>query len=123
MQNASRVTLKWIGVVPNIRSFVCTRISAHRLEESDNDSILNSRKFHLQKLNFLLKPHVFFLHHRIHNSSKDGNYRVKVNRKVETLAAMFVNNSASALQPYMKLMRIDKPIGTNIFNVLNFVPD
>jgi hypothetical protein len=98
-------------------------LSAHRLEESYNDSILNSRKCHRRKHNSLLKPPVSFLHHSIHSSSKDCSYEVEGKRKVGTLAAMFVNNSSSALQPYMKLMRIDKPIGTNTFNVLNFVPD
>jgi hypothetical protein len=47
---------------------------------------------------------------------------VGIDRRARTLAAAFVNNSASALQPYMKLMRIDKPIGTDLFKVLIYVP-
>lgn len=117
MQNASHVPVKWLAVVSNIRSCVCSRtLTAHRLEESDNDRILNSKKLHGQKRSSVLKPHFWFVSHSIHSSSsKDGSHKVEVNRKVGTLAAMFVNNSASALQPYMKLMRIDKPIGTNSF--------
>jgi hypothetical protein len=67
---------------------------------------------------------MLFLHCNTHsNSSQDDSYQVKVKRKVGTLAATFVNNSAPSLQPYMKLMRIDKPIGTNSFYILNFMPD
>jgi hypothetical protein len=47
---------------------------------------------------------------------------VGIDRRAGTLAEAFVNNSASALQPYMKLMRIDKPIGTNPFEILIYVP-
>ncbi|KAJ9601025.1 hypothetical protein L9F63_000863, partial [Diploptera punctata] len=35
-----------------------------------------------------------------------------VERKKGSLAAAIVNNSSSELQPYLKLMRIDKPIGS-----------
>jgi hypothetical protein len=47
---------------------------------------------------------------------------VGVNRRAGTFAATFVNNSSPALQPYMKLMRIDKPIGKNPFEILIYVP-
>jgi hypothetical protein len=87
-----------------------------RIEKSDIDSNSSSRKSHRQKCNFLSKSGMFFLQCNAHsNSSHDDSYQVEVKRKVGTLAATFVNNSAASLQPYMKLMRIDKPTGTNLF--------
>lgn len=112
VHNASCVPIKWMGVVPNICNCVCSRLSAHKLEERDNDSIVGSRKCHQHKYNSLLKPNIFLQHNSFHNNfSKDGSHGVEVKRKAGTFAAAFVNNSASSLQPYMKLMRIDKPIG------------
>jgi len=124
MQNTRHMSIKRIVMLPKRCSCMCSRrLSIHRLEESNNDSILNSRKSHQQNSDFLLKSNVVFLRHSTHNNSSTDDCQEEVNRKVGTLAATFVNNSASALQPYMKLMRIDKPIGINIFHVLTFMPD
>jgi hypothetical protein len=68
------------------------------------------------------KSGMFFLTCNAYSSSsQDTAYQVEVKKKVGTLAATFVNNSPASLQPYMKLMRIDKPIGTDPFYIENFM--
>lgn len=120
MQNARRINIKWVTVLPARCSCVCSRIlSIHRLKEWDNDGGIS----HQQNCKLSCKPNVLFLHYNAPiNSSKQCYCQVGVNRRAGTLAAAFVNNSASALQPYMKLMRIDKPIGINPIEILTYVP-
>jgi len=95
------------------------------MEKSDIGSNSSSkRRSHRQNCNFFSKLGMFFLPCNAYsNSSQDSSYQVEVKEKVGTLAAATVNNSAASLQPYMKLMRIDKPIGTNSFYIENFVPE
>lgn len=114
MQSGKYIPIKQIALLPKSCSCVCSRIlSMKRIEKSDIDSNSSSRKSHRQKCNFLSKSGMFFLQCNAHsNSSHDDSYQVEVKRKVGTLAATFVNNSAASLQPYMKLMRIDKPTGS-----------
>jgi hypothetical protein len=95
------------------------------MSKSDTDSNSSSkRRSRQQNCNFFSKSGTFFLQCNAYsNSSQDTNYQVEVKKKAGTLAATFVNNSAASLQPYMKLMRIDKPIGTNPFYIENFLPE
>jgi hypothetical protein len=96
-------------------------LSIHLLEDCDHDGTL--RISQQQNCKFSSKPNVLFLHYNAaNNSSNQYCCQVGVNRRAGTLAAAFVNNSAPALQPYMKLMRIDKPIGTYPFEILIYVP-
>lgn len=124
VQNARHIGIKWVTLMPKRCSFVCIRIlSMYRLEECDNYSTLSLRISQRQNCKFPPNPNVLFLHYNAHNnSSKSDCCQVGIDRRARTLAAAFVNNSASALQPYMKLMRIDKPIGTDLFKVLIYVP-
>jgi hypothetical protein len=117
MQNGRYIAIKQIALLPKSCSCVCSRnLSMNQIEKSDIDSNSRSKKSHRQNCNFLSKSGMFFLQCNAHSSSsRDNSYQVKVQRKVGTLAATLVNNSAASLQPYMKLMRIDKPIGTNPF--------
>lgn len=112
VQNARRIGIKCVTVLPKRCSCVCSKVlSVHRLEECDNYSTL--RISQQQNCKFPSNPSVLFLHYNAYNnSSKSDCCEVGINRRAGTLAAAFVNNSASALQPYMKLMRIDKPIGS-----------
>jgi len=95
------------------------------MEKSNIGSNSSSkRRNHRQNCNFFSNSGVLVLPCNAYsNSSQDTSYQVEVKKKVGTLAATFVNNSAASLQPYMKLMRIDKPIGTNSFYIENFVPE
>lgn len=117
VQNARHVGIKRVTLLPKSSSCVCPIIlPMYRLEECDNYRTLSLRIGQRQNCKFPSNPNVLFLHYNAHNnSSKSDCCQVGIDRRAGTLAAAFVNNSASALQPYMKLMRIDKPIGTNHF--------
>jgi hypothetical protein len=95
------------------------------MEKCNIDSKSSSRRrSHEQNHNVFSKLSILFLRCNAYsNSSRDTRYQVEVKKKVGTLAATFVNNSAASLQPYMKLMRIDKPIGTNTFYIESFVSE
>ncbi|XP_069680416.1 4-hydroxybenzoate polyprenyltransferase, mitochondrial [Periplaneta americana] len=111
-RNVKYATSKWIVMLSKRCSCVCSRkFSAHQFERRGDDNVLQSREF-LRHNNYLSKSTVPYIHTDGHASRKNGIRQVKINRKVGTLAATFVNNSSTALQPYMKLMRIDKPIGS-----------
>ncbi|XP_023719608.1 4-hydroxybenzoate polyprenyltransferase, mitochondrial isoform X3 [Cryptotermes secundus] len=114
VHNARHIGIKWVTLLPKRCSFVCTRIlSVYRLEECDNYSTLSLTISQRQNCKFPHNSDVLFLHYNARsNSSKSDCCQVGIDRRAGKLAAAFVNNSASALQPYMKLMRIDKPIGS-----------
>ena len=125
MQSGKYIRIKHVVLLSKSCSCVCSgNLSVNQMEKSDIYSNLSSRRSHRQNCNFFSKSGMFFLQCNTYsNSSQDNSYQVEVEKKVGTLAATFVNNSAASLQPYMKLMRIDKPIGTNPFYIENFVPD
>lgn len=126
MQSGKFISLKHVVLLPKSFSCVCSRIlSVNQIEKSDiNSNSSSKRRSHRQNCNFFSKSGMFFLQCNAYsNSSQYTNHQVEVKKKVGTLAATFVNNSAASLQPYMKLMRIDKPIGTNPFYIENFLPE
>jgi len=126
MQSGKYISIKQVVLLPKSCSCVCSRIlSVNQMEKSDIDSNSSSkRRSHRQNCNFFSKSGMFFLQCNTYsNSSQDTNYQVEDKKKVGSLAATFVNNSAASLQPYMKLMRIDKPIGTNPFYIENFLSE
>jgi len=126
MQSGKYIPINQVVLFANSCSCVCSRIlSVNQMEKSDIGSNSSSkRRSHRQNCNFFSKSGMFFLPCNAYsNSSQDTSYEAEVKKNVGTLAATFVNNSAASLQPYMKLMRIDKPIGTNSFYIENFVPE
>lgn len=115
MQSGKCIPIKQVVLFAESHSCVCSRIlSVNQMEKSDIGSNSSSkRRSHRQNCNFFSKLGMFFLPCNAYsNSSQDSSYQVEVKEKVGTLAAATVNNSAASLQPYMKLMRIDKPIGS-----------
>lgn len=118
------IPIKQVVLLPKSCSCVYSRIfSVNQMEKSDIGSNSSSkRRRHRHNCNFFSKSGMFFLTCNAYsNSSQDARYQVEVKKKVGTLAATFVNNAPASLQPYMKLMRIDKPIGTNPFYIENFM--
>ena len=102
----------WIIVLPKTCFSVCSRYRVTQQKES-HYYILSKR---IEQNNFrYLKSPMLFHHSNSQNNYPDKNDTKVVNRKVGTLATMIVDNSGSFLQPYMKLMRIDRPIGRILF--------
>lgn len=59
------------------------------------------------------KPHLFRCQPYLYYSSsnKYSSSEHVTERKLGSLSAAIVNHSSPAIQPYLKLMRIDRPIG------------
>lgn len=56
---------------------------------------------------FRCQPHLYYS-----SSNKHSSRENITKRKLGSMSAAIVNNSSPAIQPYLKLMRIDRPIGT-----------
>lgn len=105
------VPIKWIVVFPKTCSNVCPRYISTQLKENHDHNFLSKHTNRCSFQNLLKSPVLIHRFSSQNNSSATDDTKV-VNGKRESLAAAIVNNSASTLQPYMKLMRIDKPIGS-----------
>ncbi|PSN55341.1 hypothetical protein C0J52_01837 [Blattella germanica] len=109
---ANHIPFKWAVVLSKNCSCVCSRFVPFFYKEDRDQNIVRRPKYanHAYFQNCQKIP--VLLHSTSSHKSSIKDDTKFVNRKVGTLAATFVNNSSSALQPYMKLMRIDKPIGS-----------